>query len=72
MDVSIEGKTDDAIRNQAIDGLASTVAKSQDPSAEIAKIQAGGKTVQIDWIIAKIDRNVGDADSAIESYRAAC
>ncbi|HEX4124802.1 MAG TPA: tetratricopeptide repeat protein [Tepidisphaeraceae bacterium] len=71
MDVTIEGKHDDAIRGKAIDGLASAVAKSENPSDEIAQLNAQPKTVQNQWIIAKIDRNVGDADSGIEAYRAA-
>jgi tetratricopeptide (TPR) repeat protein len=71
MDVSIEGKHDDAVRALAVDGLASAVAKSPDPSAEVAQISSAPRTAQTQLIIAKIDRNVGDADSAVEAYRAA-
>jgi tetratricopeptide (TPR) repeat protein len=71
MDVSIEAKHDDAIRARAVDGLALASAKSSNPTAELAQIESQPRTVQNQIIIAKINRYVGDADSAIEAYRAA-
>lgn len=71
MSNSLEGKTDIVIREETLDGLARSVAKSADPSTEIAALSSTPHTAENLFVLAKINRNIGDADAAIDAYRAA-
>jgi tetratricopeptide (TPR) repeat protein len=70
-----EGKYDDAFRLQVIDTLASAMARNDDREVELnrAEKQARENQSAEHWfLLAKVYRLRGDADSAIDAYRRAC
>jgi tetratricopeptide (TPR) repeat protein len=69
-----QGKLDKSFRTKILDGLASSIAKSDNREREIATIvsRATARENAQDWmILAKTYRNMGDADAAMDAYNRA-
>jgi tetratricopeptide (TPR) repeat protein len=72
MKLTYEGRYDDeGLRPRILDGLAMAIAKSADRNVEIDLIQqrlAGRPNAEDYFLLAKVHRYSGDADSAINAY----
>jgi len=69
-----EGKLDKGSRLKIVEGLAGSIAKSDNREREIATIvgRVNNRDNAQDWLIlAKTYRNMGDADAAIDAYNRA-
>jgi len=74
IDLTIEGKNDDAMRSKILSGLASAVAKSdeRDVETDVAASNARNFGGAESWfLLAKIYAYRGDADSAIDAFNRA-
>jgi Tfp pilus assembly protein PilF len=63
-----EGRTDEALRAGILDSLARSIANSESPDIEL---EAHKTTAEDFFVIAKVHRYGGDADSALEAYKRA-
>lgn len=74
MPLTLEGKNSPNFRNKAIDALATSIAHSQSHGIETAALEkkcATTPSAQNQWLLAKVYRYTGDADSAIVAYNKA-
>ncbi|MGH7215346.1 MAG: tetratricopeptide repeat protein [Tepidisphaeraceae bacterium] len=74
MRTTLEGKADHEFRQRVLDGLAQAAAKSSDRDGEIALVQRRATATQAAedyFILAKIHRYSGDADTAVNAYNQA-
>lgn len=75
MSTSLEGKEDpEHFRTRVMDGLASAIARSDDRDFETDKIESQARTQQTAenyFQLAKVYRDRGDADLAVDSYNRA-
>jgi tetratricopeptide (TPR) repeat protein len=71
MPTSMNGQLDRPFRLKALDGLAAAVAGVGDRTAQVDALPAECKTAEDYFLVAKVNRNLGDADAAIESYHQA-
>jgi tetratricopeptide (TPR) repeat protein len=72
MHTSLEGKVDAPFREKMLDALATDIARSADRDTEIqslTKRAAADRNAENYLLLARINRNVGDPDSAIEAYK---
>lgn len=69
MEQSLVGREDAAFRQKVLDGLASAAAKGNNHDLELAALKSKQEpTAEDHFILAKIYRIHGDADSAIDEY----
>ena len=68
MSNSMEGKTDREVRLKVLESLAVAVASETNHSSDLTTIERSPKTAENAWLLAKIYRKIGDADSAIEKF----
>ncbi len=68
MENSLGGKEDIAFRMQVLDNLGGAIAKADDRSVELTALNEGPKTPEDSFLMAKVYRLTGDADSAVEAY----
>jgi tetratricopeptide (TPR) repeat protein len=69
MDNSRSGRDDATFRQKVLDGLASAIAKSEDQFAATASLrQKANPTAEDQYVLAKVMRIHGDADSAVQAY----
>lgn len=67
-----EGRIDKQFRANVQDGLAKAIAKSNSKETELAAMKAKGPESAEDvFVMAKVYRYTGDADSAVEAYQQA-
>lgn len=71
MPTSLDGSLDKAFRLKALDGLAAALAATGDPQAETQAVSQGQDTAEKYFLLAKVDRNLGDADAAVQAYHQA-
>ncbi|MDB5295366.1 MAG: Tetratricopeptide repeat protein [Phycisphaerales bacterium] len=73
MSNSLKGADDAAFRLKVLDGMASAIAAGQDPSLEQAAFSrtGGPKAAEDFFVLAKVRRAAGDADSALTEYQKA-
>jgi Tfp pilus assembly protein PilF len=72
MEQSLVGREDIAFRQKVLDGLASAAAKGNSPELNRASLKSAEKpTAEDHFILAKIYRIHGDADSAVDEYGSA-
>lgn len=75
MDTSDVGKQDTEFRNNTIETLASTIARSNSPESEITSLETTAQATNkaYDWLLlARTYVAMGDADNAIDAYNQAC
>jgi Tfp pilus assembly protein PilF len=70
MKVTLAGREDQAMRVMMIDALARSIARGNDRTFQTA-LEARTQTAETKYLQAKIHQNLGDADSALESYQQA-
>ena len=68
MENSLEGRESPEMRKRVIDQMADCVSKAHDTDPSTAMLH-GGKTAEDQYIKAKIESKLGDADAALEAYR---
>ena len=69
---SFQGREDAAFRARTLDGLAGAIAKSGEVEINAAQTAANSGANGEGWfLMAKIHRNLGDADSALDAYNRA-
>jgi tetratricopeptide (TPR) repeat protein len=71
MHTSLEGKVDALFRDKMLDALAADIARSADRDTEIQNLMkkaAANRNAEDYLLVARIHRNIGDPDSAIEAY----
>ncbi len=68
MEHSLGGKDDIAFRMQVLNDLGGAIARGEDRSIETTALSQGPKTAEDSFLLAKVYRLTGDADSAVESY----
>jgi len=68
METSLEGQENRAMRLQTLDLLATAVSKAQDHDPSTAMLHEG-KTAEDQYLRAKIESKLGDADAALEAYQ---
>jgi tetratricopeptide (TPR) repeat protein len=69
MNNSMSGRDDAIFRQKVLDGLASAIAKSEDQFAATASLkQKANPTAEDQFVLAKVMRIHGDADSAVQAY----
>jgi len=69
---SYQGREDAAFRARTLDGLAGAIAKSGEVEINAAQAAANSGANGEGWfLMAKIHRNMGDADSALDAYNRA-
>lgn len=68
MENSLGGKDDVAFRMQVLDDLGGAIARGEDRSIETTALSEGPKTAEDSFLLAKVYRLTGDADSAVEAY----
>jgi len=69
---TLQGKEDVAFRARTLDGLAGAIAKSGDVEINAAATAAAsGANGEGYFLLAKVYRNLGDADSALDAYNRA-
>ncbi len=71
MPSSLEGTMDRPFRLKALNGLAESLAATGDPQAETQAVAQGQDTSEKYFLLAKVDRHLGDADAAVQAYRQA-
>ena len=71
MDHSLEGKTDSAFRSKVVDALAAAIGREPEKSGDLAAIERQPRTAENAFLLAKIYRQSGDADSAISCFEQA-
>jgi tetratricopeptide (TPR) repeat protein len=67
MEKSLEGQENRALRLTALEQLATAVSKAQDRDPTTAMLHEG-KTAEDQYLRAKIESKLGDADAALEAY----
>ena len=69
MSNSLTGRENQTFRLKVLDGLASAIAKGEDRMAQTASLQQkASPTAEDEFVLAKVLRIHGDADSAIAAY----
>ena len=69
MENSMSGHDNSTFRQKVLDGLASAIAKSEDQLAATASLrQKANPTAEDQFVLAKVMRIHGDADSAVQAY----
>src|SRR4051794_4344310 len=69
MDHSLEGKTDVKFRKKVTNQLAVSIARQGDRSGDLTALeQQRPRTVETEFMLARIYKNIGDADSAIGHF----
>jgi tetratricopeptide (TPR) repeat protein len=68
METSLEGIENRPLRLRTLDQLATAVAKAQDHDPSTAMLH-GGNTAEDQYLRAKIESKLGDADAALEAYQ---
>ena len=71
MDHSLEGRGDRPFRAKVIDALASAIAREPDHSGDLSIIERQPRTPETALLLAKIYRQTGDADGAINCFEQA-
>ncbi len=74
MQTSMDGREDPDFRVKTIDALAVAIASSANRDEEVALLQKkadGKQTTENYFVYAKVCRNLGDADAAIDAYNRA-
>jgi tetratricopeptide (TPR) repeat protein len=71
MPTTLEGTNNRPFRLKAIDGLAAALAGTGDPQAEVDAVAQGETSQEKYFLLAKVDRNLGDADGAVQAYHQA-
>jgi tetratricopeptide (TPR) repeat protein len=71
MPTTLEGTENRPFRLKAIDGLAAALAATRDPQAETEAVSQGQTSQEKYFLLAKVERNLGDADAAVQAYRQA-
>jgi Flp pilus assembly protein TadD len=71
MNVSLEGKGDAKFRAKVINTLASSISREADRSGDLAEIEKAPRSAENSFLLAKIYRQTGDADSAITRFEQA-
>jgi cytochrome c-type biogenesis protein CcmH/NrfG len=74
MNTTLEGRYDYPLRDKVLSALADDIAKSANRDAEIANLQnhaTSTKNPEFYILLARIYRNSGDADSALDAYNKA-
>jgi Tfp pilus assembly protein PilF len=71
MDHSLEGKTDVKFRKKVTWQLAQTIARQGDRSGDLTALEQKPRTLENTFMLARIYRQIGDADSAIASFEKA-
>jgi tetratricopeptide (TPR) repeat protein len=71
MDVTIEGREDKTFRHHIIEGLATSLAKGGNRTFDDQSVIGKSKPAEQKFIVAKVYRNLGDADNALSNYQQA-
>jgi tetratricopeptide (TPR) repeat protein len=71
MPSSLEGASDRPFRMKTLDGLAAAFAATGDRPVESPEAAAGADSSEQFFLLAKVNRNLGDADAALEAYHQA-
>lgn len=71
MPTTLEGTDDRPLRLKALDGLAAALAATGDPQAETDAVSQGENAQEKYFLLAKVDRHLGDADAAVMAYHQA-
>ncbi len=71
MPTTLEGTENRPFRLKAIDGLAAALAATRDPQAETDAVSQGQTPQEKYFLLAKVERNLGDADAAVQAYHQA-
>lgn len=74
MTATMQGRGDHAFRARVLESLAAAIGKSSDPSAEITQLEQQtrqGSKVESHLLLGKVYRHAGDAELALQNYRAA-
>jgi Flp pilus assembly protein TadD len=71
MPSTLEGQLDRPFRLKVLDGLAESLALSGDPQAETEAVAQGATSPEKYFLLAKVQRKLGDADAAVAAYRQA-
>jgi tetratricopeptide (TPR) repeat protein len=68
MDHSLGGKEDVAFRQEVLDSLSESIARSEDRVIETTSLTTGPRRAEDLFVLAKVNRLTGDADNALENY----
>lgn len=71
MSRSLEGKGDLEFRGKVVDALAAAIARQPEHSGDVSAIEKAPRTAENAFLLAKIYRQTGDADSAISCFEQA-
>jgi Tfp pilus assembly protein PilF len=71
MPTSLEGKLDRPFRLKCLDGLAESLAATGDAQAETEAVSQGATSPEKYFLLAKVERKLGDADAAVQAYHQA-
>ena len=68
MENSLEGRDNRPLRLKVLNELADAICKTQDHDTQQSILLHDAKSAEDQFLLAKVDRRLGDADSAIEAY----
>jgi Flp pilus assembly protein TadD len=71
METSLEAQGNRPLRLKTLNQLADVIIKTQDHDQRASILLHGGHNAEDQFLLAKVDRRLGDADSAIEAYHQA-
>jgi Tfp pilus assembly protein PilF len=71
MENSLEGRDDRPLRLKTLNQLADAIAKTQDHDSQASILLHDARSAEDQFLLAKVERRLGDADAAIEAYRQA-
>jgi tetratricopeptide (TPR) repeat protein len=71
MPTTLEGTMDRPFRLKCLDGLAESLAATGDAQAETEAVSQGATSPEKYFLLAKVERRLGDADAAVQAYHQA-
>ena len=69
METSLEGRDNRELRIKTLDQLADAISKTQDHDSQQSILLHDARTAEDQFLLAKVDRRLGDADAALEAYQ---